>query len=103
MGKIKSSSNSVAVLYGSDLPSLRHYQTNENCSEKLRNPQISGCKLASLGQSGRAALLEYISAVEVTVLVEMIVNGGVSGSKFLQGLDISEPGHRALSSPERLV
>jgi len=59
--------------------------------------------LAPLGQSGRATLLEYISAVEVTVLVEMIVDEGVSGSEFLKGLDIPGPVHRALSSSERLV
>jgi hypothetical protein len=59
--------------------------------------------LTPLGQSGRATLREYVSAVEVTVLIEMIENGGVSGSEFLLALDVPEPGHRALSSPERLV
>ena len=57
--------------------------------------------MAPLGQSGRAALLEYVATVEVTVLAEMIVNGGVSGSKFLLGLDIPEPSHCALSSSEQ--
>ncbi len=31
----------------------------------------------------------------MAVLVEMIVDRGVSGSKLLQGLDVPEPGHRA--------
>jgi hypothetical protein len=39
----------------------------------------------------------------MAVFIKMVVNGGVSESEFLQGLDIPEPGHRALSSPERLV
>ncbi len=33
----------------------------------------------------------------MAVLVEMIVDRGVSGCKLLQGLDVSEPGHRALA------
>lgn len=39
----------------------------------------------------------------MAVLVEMIVNRSVSGSELLQALDVPEPGHRAFSSPERLV
>jgi len=39
----------------------------------------------------------------MSVFIKMVVKGGVSGSEFLLGLDIPEPGHRALSSPERLV
>ena len=39
----------------------------------------------------------------MTFLVEMIVDGNVDGSKFLQGLDVPEPGHRSFSSAERLV
>jgi hypothetical protein len=51
-------------------------------------------------QSGTA---EDISAVEVAVLIEVIVDRGVNGSKLLQGLDVPEPSHRALSSSERLM
>jgi hypothetical protein len=39
----------------------------------------------------------------MAVLVEMIVDRGVSGSELLQGFDVSEPGHRALSSSKRLM
>ena len=39
----------------------------------------------------------------MTVEIEVIVDRGVNGGEFLQGLDISEARHRALSSSERLV
>ncbi len=39
----------------------------------------------------------------MTLLVEVIVDRGVNGGKFLQGLYISELRHRSFSSPERLV
>ncbi len=39
----------------------------------------------------------------MTVVVEMIVDRGMGGGEFLQGLDVSEFRHRTLSSPERLV
>ncbi len=46
------------------------------------------------GQSGRSVLLENVAALEVTVEVEMILDRGVGGSEFLQGLDVPEPRHR---------
>ena len=82
-------------------PGSGHCQSKSNQSHRSRKLGNSGRKLAPLGQSGRAALLEYVATVEVTVLAEMIVNGGVSGSKFLLGLDIPEPSHCALSSSEQ--
>ncbi len=63
----------------------------------------SGHQFAPLGQGGRAVLLEDVAAVKVTVLIEVIVDRGVGGGKFLQGLYISELGHRRFSSSERLV
>ena len=59
--------------------------------------------LVPLGQSYGAVLLKFKSAVDVTILVAMVVNGGVSGSEFLRGINIPEPGHRALSTSKRLV
>ena len=56
-----------------------------------------------LSQGGRAVLLEDISAVEVAVLIEVVVYRGVNGSKLLQGLDVPEFRHRALSSSEWLM
>jgi hypothetical protein len=55
------------------------------------------------GESGGAVLLENFAAVEVTAVVEMVVDRGVDGGEFLQGLDVPEFRHRSLSSSKRLV
>ena len=78
-------------------------QSNANQSPKHPKSRCSGRKLTPLSQGGRAVLLEDISAVEVAVLIEVVVYRGVNGSKLLQGLDVPEPSHRALSSSERLM
>ena len=39
----------------------------------------------------------------MTTLVEVVVDRGMGGGEFLQGLYVSEPRHRALPSSERLV
>ncbi len=46
-------------------------------------------------------MLEDGAAVEVTVLIEMIMDRGVDGGEFLKGLDVPEIRHRILSSSER--
>ena len=81
----------------------RHCQTNADRSWNSRSREISGCKLTPLGQGGEAIEFEVLAVIKMTFLIEMIVNRGVGGSKLLQGLDVPEPGHRAFSSPERLV
>ena len=61
----------------------RHCQGKSNqypISEGLR---YSGRKLAPFGERGGAVLFEYITAVEVTVLVEVVVDQGVNGGKLL--------------------
>ncbi len=78
-------------------------QTNLNRPAKGAGLRRSSRQLTPFGQSGRSVLLEEISAVEMAVLVEMIVDRGVSGSELLQGFDVSEPGHRALPSSKRLM
>jgi len=50
------------------------------------------------GERGSAALFENVTAVYVTVLVEMIVDRGVSGNKLRQDLDVLEPGRLSFSS-----
>ena len=37
--------------------------------------------------SGRSGLFEYVSAVEMTLVIEMVVDRGMDGCKFLWGLD----------------
>ena len=51
----------------------------------------------------RSVLLEDIAAVEMAVLVEVVVDRGVDGREFLQGLYVPELRHCSFSSPERLV
>ena len=63
----------------------------------------SGHQFAPLGQGGSPVLLEDVAAVKVTVLIEVIVDRGVGGGKLLEGLHVSELGHRRFSSSERLV
>ena len=67
------------------------------------NLGLSGCKLTPLGQSSGSGLFENIAAVEMALVVEVVVDRGVDGSEFLQGLDVPEPGHRTLSAAERLM
>jgi hypothetical protein len=59
--------------------------------------------LTPLSQGGGAVLLENVSAVEVAVVVEVIVDRGMGGGKFLQGLYVPELRHRAFSSSEWLM
>lgn len=63
----------------------------------------SGRNLAPLGQGGRAVCLECCAGVEMTVVVEMVVDRGMDGGELLQGFDIPEPGHRPFPSSKRLV
>ena len=64
---------------------------------------LSRGELTPFSERGSAVLLEDFTAVEVAVLVDVVVDRGVGGGKFLQGLYIPEPGHRAFPSPEWLV
>ncbi len=51
-----------------------HCQVNLNRLAKFPNPRRSGHKLTPFGQGCGAVLLEDVAAVEVTFLVEMIVD-----------------------------
>jgi len=68
-----------------------------------KRSRLSRGKLTPLHQSGRSVLLKGFAWSEVTVLVEMVVDRGVSGSELLQGLDLPEARHRSFSSSERLM
>ncbi len=43
------------------------------------------------------------AAAKATVLIEVIVDQGVGGGEFLQGLYILELRHRSFALPERLI
>jgi hypothetical protein len=82
---------------------LGQCQTNANRTAKCAKRIASGCQLTPLGQRGGAVLLEDVAAVEVTVVVKVIVDRGVDGGEFLQGLDVPEFRHCPFPSSERLV
>ncbi len=56
-----------------------------------------------LGQGGGTVLSEDVAAIEVTVLIEMILDRGVDGGKLLQSPYVPEFRHCTLSSSERLM
>ena len=56
-----------------------------------------------LDHGSRPSDLVVVAADEVTFLVEVIVEGGMDGAKLLQRFHLSEPEHRPLPPPERLV
>jgi hypothetical protein len=80
-----------------------HCQTNLGGAAKGAGLRRSGCKLTPLGQGGSAVLLEDIAAVEVTVVVEVVVERGMGSGKLLESLHVPELRHRSFSSSERLV
>ncbi len=52
----------------------RHCQTNVSGSAKGAGPRRSSRQLTPLGQGGSAVLFEDVAAVEVTVVVEVVVD-----------------------------
>src|SRR5680860_1199406 len=81
----------------------RQCQTNANQTAKCAKRIASGCQLTPLGQRGGAVLLEDVASAEVAIVVKVIVDRGVDGGEFLQGLDVPEFRHCPFPSSERLV
>ncbi len=81
----------------------RHCQTNLNRRAKGAGPRRSGRQLPPFRQGGGLVLSEDVATIEVTVLIEMIMDRGVDGGKLLQSLYVPELRHRTLSSSERLM
>jgi hypothetical protein len=52
----------------------RQCQTNANQTAKCAKRIASGRQLTPLGQGGRTVLFEDVAAVEVTVVVEVVVD-----------------------------
>jgi hypothetical protein len=82
---------------------VRQCQTNANQTAKCAKRIASGCQLTPLGQHGGAVLLEDVASAEVAIVVKVIVDRGVNGGEFLQGLDVPEFRHCPFPSSERLV
>ncbi len=63
--------------------------TGHELADQKRS-RLSRGELTPFSERGSAVLLEDIAAVEVAVLVEVVVDRGMGGGEFLQGLYISE-------------
>ena len=59
--------------------------------------------MTPLGQCDGAIFLEDVTAVEMAVLIEMIMDRGMNGGKLLEGLHFPELRHRPFSSSEGLM
>jgi hypothetical protein len=59
--------------------------------------------LAPFGQSNSAGMFKNITAVEVALIVEKVVDGGMDGGDFLEGANVPKPRHRFFPSSEWLV
>jgi hypothetical protein len=68
-----------------------------------RRSRPSRCELTPFRESGSAVLLEDVAAVEVTVLVEVVVDRGMGGGELLESFQFPEFRHRSFSSSEWLV
>ena len=89
--------------FGIRQPLTWHCQTNLNGPVKGAGLRRSGRQLTPLGQGDRTVLFEDIAAVEVTVVVEVVVDRGMGSGKLLESLHVPELRHRSFSSSERLV
>ena len=61
----------------------RQCQTKTTESGKVAARPVSGSKLTPLHEGGGAISLKILAAVEVTLLVEVVVNRGMNGDEFL--------------------
>jgi hypothetical protein len=59
--------------------------------------------LTPFRECSNAVLLENVARVEVTVVVEVIVDRGMGGGELLESFHAPELCHRSFSSSERLV
>ncbi len=75
----------------------RRELTDQEPSRLLRG------ELTPLGQGNGSVFLEDFTAGTVALLVEVVVDRGMGGGEFLQGLYDPEFRHRSFSSSERLV
>ena len=60
----------------------RHCQGNDNQSALPDADWISRRQLTQLGQRGGTVVVEVLAAVQVTFVIEMVVNGGWIAANF---------------------
>ena len=63
----------------------------------------SSGEMSPFGQTCGAALFKSFVAVQVALVIEMVVERGMDGDKFLEGAGIPELSHRFLPSSRWLV
>jgi hypothetical protein len=63
----------------------------------------SSREVSPFGQSGGAVLFESLAAVQVALVIEIVVERGMDGDKFLEGAGVPELSHRFLPSSRWLV
>ena len=80
-----------------------HCQTNWVGSVESTIENFLCCKLPPFGQRSGSGLFEYVAAVEMALVVEMVVDRSMDGGEFLQSSDLPEFGHCAFPSPEGLM
>ena len=68
-----------------------HCQTNSQCLRERPGSQTLGRELAPFGQSGSAVMFKNITAVQMALLVEKVMDRGMDGGEFLEGADAPEP------------
>ena len=59
-----------------------------------------GAELTPLGKGSGSVELEFVSAVEVAFVVEVVLHGGVDGGEGLQTSHAPETEHRPLPSSQ---
>ena len=97
-GRSSCGSENASAITGEGIVRL----TGRELADQKRS-RLSRGELTPFNECGNAVLFEDIAAVEVAILVEVVVDRGMGGGEFLQGLYISELRHRSFSSSERLV
>ena len=82
---------------------VRHCKSKSHQPHESRKLGNSGRKLTPLGQGSGSILLKIVVAVEMAFKVEVVMDRGVSGGEFLQGLYVPEFCHSLFRSSKRLV
>jgi len=77
-------------------------QTNSNKSQFATEcVNLSGTKLAPLGKSSASGQFKILTRVKMAFLIEVVVDGGMDGSEFLQTSHLSKALHGPFSSSKR--
>ena len=76
--------------------------TNHELADCDRS-RLSRCELTPFRECSSAVLLEDVARVEVTVVVEVVLDRGMGSGELLESFHAPELRHRSFSSSEWLV